>query len=144
MTGVEAQDRPRDRLGLEVLPPEECWDLIATTPVGRVAFLDAGEPVVFPVTHSLHGRRIVFRSTSGTKLDAAQKAAPVAFEVDDWDAATRRGWSVVVRGTAEAVYDEDEVATYESSGSAPWMDAAADGTWIRILATDVSGRRLTH
>lgn len=39
-------DRDLDHLGLEVLTPEACWELVAATPIGRVAFVDAGSPVV--------------------------------------------------------------------------------------------------
>jgi len=133
---------PRDRLGLEVLPVEQCWELVSTSAVGRVAFVDAGEPTVLPVTHSVLGREIVFRSASGTKLAAAQMNAAVAFEVDGWDATTQQGWSVLVRGTAETVYDEGEVAELDVRARAPWLDAAADGTWVRIRANEISGRRL--
>jgi nitroimidazol reductase NimA-like FMN-containing flavoprotein (pyridoxamine 5'-phosphate oxidase superfamily) len=139
---MDAPELPRDRLGLEVLGVEQCWELVGASAVGRVAFVDAGEPVVLPVTHRLHGRQIVFRTAHGTKLSAAQMNAPVAFEVDEWDASTQRGWSVLVRGTAETVYDADEVAAFEAAGAVPWFDAAREGTWVRILPNEISGRRL--
>jgi uncharacterized protein len=139
---MDNADLPRDRLGLEVLTTEQCWELIAESPVGRVAFVDAGEPVVLPITHGVHGHQIVFRSASGGKLSAAEMNAPVAFEVDGWDESTHRGWSVLVRGTAEAVYDADEIAAIRAAGSAPWMEAARTGTWVRILPNEISGRRL--
>lgn len=133
---------PVDRLGLEVLSADECWELLASTPIGRVAFVDAGEPVVFPVTHGVHGRSVVFRSGSGTKLEAASMAQPVAFEVDGWDHDRRVGWSVLARGVGETVYDEDEIEAFAASGVEPWIAAAAAGTWIRLRVDEISGRRI--
>ena len=131
-----------DRLGLEVLPPEECWTLVAAAPVGRVAFVDAGEPMVLPVTHGVSGHHIVFRSGRGTKLSAVEMAPSIAFEVDHWDAAHRTGWSVLVRGVGEPVYDADEVAALEGLGIDPWLESAAGGTWVRLRVDEITGRRI--
>ena len=132
----------RDRLGLEVLSSDECWTLAATTPIGRVAFIDAGGPTVLPVTHSVHGHTVVFRSTSGTKLSAAERRRPLAFEVDGWDRDARTGWSVLIRGTGDTVLDEDLIDRIEARSATPWLDSAAEGTWIQILPNEVSGRRI--
>ncbi len=139
---MDGESLARDRLGLEVLPVDECWDLVAASPVGRVAFLDAGEPLILPVTHGLHGHQVVFRTASGTKLSAAEVDTPVAFEVDGWDAEAQSGWSVVVRGTASTVYDDEEIAELERTAGVPWLDAARAGTWVRILATEITGRKI--
>ena len=139
---MEDERTPHDRLGLEVLSPEECWELVGSSPVGRLAFVDAGEPLILPVTHGVHGHQVVFRSASGTKLAAAQMNAPVAFEVDSWDHSSHAGWSVLVRGTAETVYDDDDIAAFEANGRGPWMESAAEGTWVRILVNEITGRRL--
>ena len=137
-----AKDLPVDRHGLEVLPPDQCWELLARTPVGRVAFVDAGEPVVFPVTHGVHDRQIVFRTGTGTKLGAAEMNQSLAFEVDEWDAAEHTGWSVLVRGIGETVYDEADIAAFEALGTPPWLDSATQGTWVRIRVEEITGRRL--
>jgi uncharacterized protein len=142
MVPMDDAELPRDRLGLEVLPTEQCWELIAASPVGRLAFVEAGEPMVLPVTHGVHDHQIVFRSASGTKLSAAEMQAPVAFEVDGWDESSKVGWSVLVRGTAETVYDPDEISAIRSAGSAPWMESARMGTWVRIRPNEITGRRL--
>lgn len=132
-----------DRLGLEILTPDACWQLLADTAVGRIAFVDAGEPMILPVTHTVDGHRIAFRSSTGTKLEAAAMAQAVAFEADGWDASTHQGWSVLARGQAETVYDDDEIASLEATGSQPWLDEARHGTWVRIRVDEISGRRLT-
>ncbi len=131
-----------DRMGLEILPPDECWRLLAASPVGRVALVDRGEPLVFPVTHGVKNHQIVFRTGSGTKLAAAEMDQILAFEVDEWDVETRRGWSVLVRGLGETVYDDDEIGELDALGVEPWLDAAVSGTWVRIRVEEISGRRL--
>lgn len=138
MTGVV------DRLGLEVLSADECWRLLGSTPIGRVAFVDAGEPLVFPVTHGVLGHSIVFRSTTGTKLEAARMARALTFEADAWSPEEHRGWSVLVRGVGETVYDDEAIAEFDALGVEPWLDAAAVGTWIRIRVSEISGRRLVR
>lgn len=132
-----------DRLGLEVLSTDECWQQLQDAAIGRVAFVDAGEPVVLPVTHGVHGHSIVFRSGSGTKLEAAAMAQPLAFEVDGWDDTYRTGWSVLARGVGETVYDDDDIAALDG-GNEPWLDSAAAGTWVRLRVDEVSGRRIAR
>jgi nitroimidazol reductase NimA-like FMN-containing flavoprotein (pyridoxamine 5'-phosphate oxidase superfamily) len=131
-----------DRLGLEVLTHDECWQLIASVPIGRVAFVDSGGPTALPVTHGVDGHTVVFRTATGTKLGVAERARPIAFEVDQWDATNQGGWSVLVRGTSEAVYDDDEIELIERRAPQPWVAAATGGTWVRIRPYEVTGRRL--
>lgn len=57
------------------------------------------------MNHALDGTSIVFRSAVGSKLQAAESTAVVAFEVDGYEAALQEGWSVVVAGTAEVVIE---------------------------------------
>ena len=89
-----------DRHGLEILSTDDCWELISQTPIGRVAFVHDGEPVVLPVSFGVIGHQIAFRSARGAKLGAAKMNQPVAFEVDHWDAETLSGWSVLIEGMA--------------------------------------------
>ena len=133
-------DAPHDHLGLEVLSPEECWARISETPIGRLAFIESGAPMVLPVVHGVLGRRIAFRSVEGGKLAAAQMGQPVAFEVDGWDAETRTGWSVVARGTAETAPEDSDVLDGLEVRS--WLPATDDGTWIEVRVDEISGRRL--
>jgi uncharacterized protein len=138
----EDQDPTTDRLGLEVLRPDECWRRLADCAVGRIAFVDAGEPLVFPVTHAVHDHSIVFRSQRGSKLEAALMAHTVAFEADEWSRVERRGWSVLARGTATTVYEDDQIEALDSLAVQPWVDAVADGTWVRIRVDEISGRQI--
>jgi nitroimidazol reductase NimA-like FMN-containing flavoprotein (pyridoxamine 5'-phosphate oxidase superfamily) len=131
-----------DRHGLEVIGLEECLTLLASRPYGRLAYLDAGAPSIVPVNHLVDGSSVVLRSLDGGKLGAAIFERPVAFELDDLDFTTRSGWSVVVRGRAEIV------ETAEAAGYEKWLDSWAvqpgtSTTWVRILADEVSGRRLS-
>lgn len=136
-----SEESTTDRHGLEVIDLDECLALLASRPYGRLAYLDAGAPTIVPVNHLVDGSTVVIRSLEGGKLGAAIFERAVAFELDDLDLTTRTGWSVVVRGRAEVVEDED-AASYEK-----WLDSwAVQGedrtTWVRIVADEVSGRRL--
>src|SRR6478609_4172457 len=86
--------------GLELLTEDECLKLVEHRPIGRVAVTVGALPAVFPVNFCLIGRDAVFRTASGTKLQAALKESVVAFQVDDFDAEGDRGWSVLLVGKA--------------------------------------------
>ena len=130
-----------DRHGLEIMSTEECWDLLRRTPIGRVAFVHDGEPVILPVSFGVFGHQIAFRSARGAKLGAARMNQPVAFEVDNWDATLLSGWSVLIEGTADIVYTESEVAELEALDVLRWTPQPFDSDWVRILPNDISGRR---
>lgn len=133
---------PTDRQGLEVLDHFTCMLLVGHAPVGRVAFMHAGEPLVLPVNHLREGRTVVFRTASGATLDAAIDRRTVAFEVDDYDTHHRTGWSVVLRGSMDIVDDEDEIARLEERDLHPWADAVERPHWVRVRPTEISGRRI--
>lgn len=130
-----------DRHGLEVLSADECWALLRQTPIGRLAFVHEGGPVVLPVSFGVIGHQIAFRSARGAKMGAAQMNRPVAFEVDRWDADTLSGWSVLVEGLADAVYEDDEIAALEELGVLRWAPQPFAVDWVRVLPTNISGRR---
>ncbi|HEX2405001.1 MAG TPA: pyridoxamine 5'-phosphate oxidase family protein [Acidimicrobiia bacterium] len=135
-------DRPTDHAGMEVLGHAECLRLLWSHQVGRIAFIDAGEPQILPVHYRLHDGRVVFRSAVGAKLDAAMRQAPVAFEVDGVDEERGAGWSVVVHGTAAEVDNEDESAALDSLGVETWLQGSQPLRWIQIRPTEITGRRL--
>jgi uncharacterized protein len=134
-------EHPTDHAGLEILAFDECLRLLASVPVGRVGFLADGELVVLPVNHVIDGQDPVFRTAHGSKLSAAEGQNLAAFEADHYDEQARTGWSVLVIGRAEMVYDEAEVQRLNSRGLHPWVTAVERPFWIRIRATSVSGRR---
>ncbi len=135
-------ERPLDHSGMEILGPAECLRLLWSHQVGRIAFLEQGEPQVFPVRYRLHDNKIVFRSAVGAKLDAALLRSPVAFEVDGSDEQEGRGWSVVVHGTAHEVEDEGEIGALEGVGLETWVHGSQPLRWIEIQPNEISGRRI--
>ena len=90
-----------DRNGLVVLGRTECLRLLSGASVGRLAVTVGALPVILPVNFlRLDRDRVLIRTTTGTKLDAATRHAVVAFEVDDFDSFSHTGWSVCVTGVA--------------------------------------------
>jgi nitroimidazol reductase NimA-like FMN-containing flavoprotein (pyridoxamine 5'-phosphate oxidase superfamily) len=103
--------------------------------------VDDRGPIAFPVNFVLDRHTVVFRSGEGTKLDAAGRGAPVAFEVDGADEATRTGWSVLVRGEASEITDPDELARVRQLSLYPWAPGAKTH-YVRILPSVLTGRRI--
>jgi nitroimidazol reductase NimA-like FMN-containing flavoprotein (pyridoxamine 5'-phosphate oxidase superfamily) len=124
------------------LTKSECFELLASQHLGRVAVVDDRGPVALPVNFVFDRYMVVFRTEEGTKLDAASRSARVAFEVDGTDAATRTGWSVVVRGEAVEVTDPAELARLRRLPLYPWAPGAKS-RYVRILPALVTGRRIS-
>ena len=132
-----------DRNGLEILDEAECLRLLGAAVVGRVAVTVAALPSVFPVNFCLLDGSIVFRTGTGTKLDAATTNAVVAFEVDDFDPVDHTGWSVVAVGLARDITAEADAAGTDTSLIPRWS-GGADSRVVAIYPQMLSGRRLRH
>lgn len=131
-----------DRNGLEVLERDECLRLLGTATLGRIGVSSGALPTVLPVNFRFDGRRILFRTGVGTKLDAATQNAVVAFEVDEIDAIAHTGWSVVVRGVARELADPDELLEAQRPPLARWAPGEEDHRVVAISPEIVSGRRI--
>lgn len=64
---------------LHPLTVDECLRLLESRSVGRIAFVDDGDPQVLPVNYRVHEGAIVFRTHYGPLLDAVH-LSPGAFE----------------------------------------------------------------
>ena len=131
---------PTDHAGLEILPFDVCLQLLASVSVGRVGFFADGEMVILPVNHTIDGQDPVFRTARGSKLSAAEGRNLITFEADEYDEQTRSGWSVVVTGRAEVIYEEAEIERLSQLRLHPWVTAVERPFWIRIRASAVTGR----
>ncbi|WP_243725777.1 pyridoxamine 5'-phosphate oxidase family protein [Actinomadura rubrisoli] len=130
---------------LEELDRAECLRLIAPGGVGRVAFDDGEGPAVVPVNYAVDGESVLFRTSVSGRLNRSLLTAVTggqvraAFEVDSIDTATRSGWSVLLRGGAHRLSDEERDKAVRVD---PWPGGDRDA-WFRLTASDVSGRRLS-
>jgi hypothetical protein len=127
--------------GLEILSEQQCRELLSSRDLGRIAFQLGEDTEIFPVNYSTDGTIVVFRTGTGTKLDQST-VTRVAFEVDDWDAARKVGWSVVLKGVAQEVTRGiDPFATALRSRPVVPLAPGEHDYWIAIYPATVSGRR---
>lgn len=128
---------------LDELSRQECYSLLSGHParVGRIA-IAGPRPVIFPVNYALDGNDVVFRTAPGTRFAEAVADTFVAFEVDEVHAAWQEGWSVLIRGKATAVDDEEELARLRQLDLRPWAPGERD-RYVRVRADTVTGRRIS-
>ncbi len=126
---------------VEELDEEECLALLAATEVGRVGVAVDGQPLVFPVNYVFDDGSVIVRTNVGTMLSAASFAR-VAFEIDDFDAAARSGWSVMVQGVGHDITDslDRKSERLQSLEVSPWAPGSKPRL-LRIDTTTVTGRR---
>lgn len=129
------------RTGLERLTREECLERLGAQQVGRLAVVSASRPLIFPVNYAMDGESVVFRTAAGTKFDAAVRGMAVAFEIDEFDAEHRTGWSVVVTGRAEEVVSEAHRDRLAHLPLRPWAAGPKDN-WLTVTPTAITGRRV--
>jgi uncharacterized protein len=126
---------------MEELDDAECRELLAGRHLGRLALCDFGGPVIFPVNYILDRDLVVFRTEPGSKLDAATERESVAFEVDSVDAATRTGWSVVVRGALTEITDPGDLERLRGLPLYPWAPGART-RYVGVRVRSITGRRI--
>ena len=80
-----------------LIPEEECWELLASTSVGRVALSIGALPAILPVQYHLDGRTLA-ACLGHRELHERALNTVVAFAADAIDPGTRSGWSVQIQG----------------------------------------------
>lgn len=134
---------------LEKLNEAECVQLIAPGGIGRIAYSGRYGPTVLPVNYELYQGAILFRTTQDSPTDEdlrtgiANAEYKVAFEIDDFDWATREGWSVLIQGSAHHVDSEAERASALEAGVDPWPGGDRE-LFLRITPSRITGRRIRH
>ena len=128
---------------LREIARQECFELLASTSVGRIGYCSIRGAVVLPVNHAVIGEEIVVRiSPSGQTARYLSDNGPDAgltFEVDEADDYTESGWSVLVNGTARVADPETVIGVGERP--VPWP-AGDSWLYVRIHPDHVTGRRL--
>lgn len=127
---------------VEVLATHDCWRLLRSVSVGRLALWVYDHPDIFPINYKVDHGTLVFRTGPGTKLSTALSGTPVALEADEVDADAGVAWSVVVKGQAIAIERTQEVLDTVGLHLFPWQTGRKDH-FIRVLPESVSGRRFT-
>jgi nitroimidazol reductase NimA-like FMN-containing flavoprotein (pyridoxamine 5'-phosphate oxidase superfamily) len=118
---------------------EECMELLASRPVGRIAYCDESGPVVLPVNFVLEGDQVMFRTSPHSELARHLRNGPASFEVDEFDEYTQSGWSVLIRGRAEFIEYDD--LPDEDHRPTPWAEGHRT-FHVRVIPSQITGRRL--
>ncbi|MCZ2402032.1 pyridoxamine 5'-phosphate oxidase family protein [Paenarthrobacter sp. Z7-10] len=133
---MDAKNRP----DVEKLEQIECWHLLESHVLARLAVVVDGHPDIFPVNYVVDNRSVVFRTASGTKFLGALESTPVAMEIDGYDSHTELAWSVVLRGAAREVRRQEELSNASVAYLDPWQGGPKEHV-IRVNTLNLSGRR---
>ena len=123
---------------ITVLTEDESWNLLASMTLGRLVTVIAGQPEIFPVNFVVQRPTVLFRTAEGRKLLSSVMDERVAFEADDHDFV--EGWSVVVKGKAEVMSDDADLAKADRAQLLPWIPSVKPH-YVRIVAAEITGRR---
>jgi hypothetical protein len=82
----------------DALSERECWALLATASVGRLALSVRALPVILAVQYYLDGHRLAVCLGHRGLPEQALDETIIAFAADSIDPVTRSGWAVQVQG----------------------------------------------
>lgn len=138
---MDVRQRPGDLVAID---RNDCVALLEKAHWVRIGFITDNGVGVLPVNHLLHDGAIFFRTAPGSKLGSAAASGPVTVEADDGDPATREAWSVMVRGHASIVTDQDMIEQLMALPFEPWALPDTQAFWVRIEVEEITGRRIVR
>ncbi|MBF4578417.1 pyridoxamine 5'-phosphate oxidase family protein [Frigoribacterium sp. VKM Ac-2530] len=121
----------------EKIGVDECWRLLDSSTVARLAVVDDLGPDIFPINYLVSSGALFFRSAPGRKIISLTRRPEVAVEIDGTEGGKR--FSVVVRGTVRRL--DDEARMHESGvlGLAT-MTASTKWNYFEVTPRSVEGR----
>lgn len=123
---------------VEPLPTHECWAMLRTATLGRLAFALDEEVEIFPLNFAVDQGSIVFRTSSSSRIGLCLDGRGVAFEADGL--VDGQAWSVVAKGHAKEIRSlEDSLAAAELPVHP--LQHGAKPRFVRVTPDALSGRR---
>lgn len=92
---------------MEQLDRAQALEVLRSAPVAHLGLIEGDRPYVTPMSFVMLDDQIVFRTMAGRKLDALRANPNVCVEASQFDAETGHWKSVIVRGTAVEIDDDD-------------------------------------
>jgi transcriptional regulator with XRE-family HTH domain len=133
---------PQHKRVVARLSAAECRTLMGSVPVGRVAFVVSGPPLVLPVNFTFSGPEILITTAAMSPLaELARAGRLVSFQVDDIDEPSRLGWSVLCHGPARLVREADDEPGPGLDLVRPWIGDDRH-TVVAIHPATMTGRRI--
>ena len=143
MTADDRREQPGQRGSITELSEQECYELLPTTTVGRVAFVNHDGQQLLPLNFTVVDRVIYFRTAPDSILAELAAGLPdVAFEVDYHAPTARDGWNVTVTGTTSTVDDETAAKISTDAKLIPWA-AGERMLVIQLTVRTIKGRRVS-
>jgi len=142
-SGTAEADAEPEETPLEVLSESDCWLLLRSVDVGRIAMATADGVEIFPINFVVDHGTIVFRTAAGTKLTHVAKTTEISFEADDFDRTDGTAWSVVVKGRAETIQGRTDVFDAFEIDLSPWHQSNKP-FFVRLEPRSTSGRRFVR
>jgi len=124
------------------LSPAECRALLDAGLVGRVALCTPLGPHIVPVNYGVVDDSVVLRTSPYSVLGSHGSGSILALEVDQFDYQHEQGWSVVVRGRANAITSAEELNHVRSVWEPDVWASGQRNLFLRVRWTEISGRRL--
>ena len=118
------------------LTQEECWELLHSHELGRMAYHLGPEVHLTPINYAVDGRTLLFRTAPGSKLVGVLMNPDVVFEIDEHD--EHGAVSVILRGQARRL-DEDQAHRAENVPLHPWVPTFKDEV-VEIVPDEITGR----
>jgi nitroimidazol reductase NimA-like FMN-containing flavoprotein (pyridoxamine 5'-phosphate oxidase superfamily) len=127
--------------GLRSLSDSECWKLLSSHDLGRIAPVIDEWPQVFPVNYAVGEMALVFRSAAGTKTRYGP-GSRASFEIDGWDDRAATGWSVMVQGILRDITEtnDEQVQTLRRLSVHPGPPGVRDRL-LALYPSQLTGRR---
>ncbi|MBW3086571.1 hypothetical protein KEM60_02799 [Austwickia sp. TVS 96-490-7B] len=122
---------------MEVLDEKQCWELLEAREYGRLAFSVANSPDIVPINYHARGKKLFFRTASGSKLLAVTINHKIAFEYDE--VSDGKATSVILYGTARELTSPEEKEHFELLPLHPWV-ATEKYHYVEVTADQISGR----
>lgn len=95
---------------MEPMTEGEALEFLRGAMVAHIGVVSDGEPYVTPMSFVVDGRRILFRTKPGKRLEAIGTDPVVSIEVSKFDETTGVWVSVVVKGRAVERVDDETAA----------------------------------